>query len=251
MKTQYGRPRPAGTFSDLVEEMPSVEFSKITRSTIPLLAWWTTDSGLRELLGLLALGPPNLASFEYSVRAGCEGCGGRGKASFTDLMIEADDYVVAIEAKHTEALYQTVKSWFGEEPSENKQRVLKHWLSCCLGLSVPADSVGAVVYQMVHRAASARITAGKRTSHVVHLLFGSAHVDDYVSASKRAASLVSPNREIGFSVVNVPTEPGADYADVSRALALDGPDRLREAILVGADLFKFGAPDLRLGGTGL
>lgn len=233
MQLRYGPPR-ADDFEEIVANIPSAEFKKLTRSTIPLLCWFRDVENVSELLNRLNVGAVTQAWFERPVRAGCATCEGRGKSSFTDLMLEGDDYVLAIEAKHTENVYENVRKWLGEPASETKQKVLKHWMSCLLRIDDPPNELGELVYQMVHRAASARDVAGQRTAHVIHLLFGNAHVAQYVEASTRAQRVLGD--VVRFHVIDVTTAAGIDQA---RVVSDDRPDALRDAIINGARLFEF------------
>lgn len=164
MRYEYGTPQSHDTFEELVQRMPTSEFSKLDRSTIPLLCWWRDEAHVAELMSMLGLGSPHRTVFEYPVRSGCSRCQGRGKSSFTDVMLTTDEYVVAIEAKYREALYQTVRQWLaagGPRGGTNRRSVLHHWLSCCLGLEDRGE-YGELIYQMVHRTASAAFF-GKRS----------------------------------------------------------------------------------------
>lgn len=244
MQQRYGRPEPAATFESVLEGMPPSEFAKMTRSTVSLLAWWRGPTRRQQLFDLLGV-TPHTATFEYSVRAGCENCRGRGKSSFTDLMLEFNGGAVAIEAKHTENLYEQVSAWLGELPSDNKQKVLKHWVECCLGTAVP---VKGLVYQMVHRAASAVVAAGPLgRAHVVHLLFESSHVKQYVNASNDIARALAARTNLRFSVIEIPMQRNmSQYDRVSAELERCGPDALRDSLLdEGVELFEFGDPVLR------
>jgi len=248
MKLLFGKPLDTPTFADLVDAMPDREFQRSTRSTLALLAWWkdpTRVQGLVESLGL-SMAQHTTARFESPERAGCSTCKGRGKASFTDVMLELGDDVVAIEAKRTERLYETVKRWLRKDASANREAVLAHWLHCCLELDGPTERYENLVYQMVHRTASARRAAGTRRAHVVHLLFGDEHVADYVRESERAAALLAPNGEPRFHVVVVPTEEERDLlASVAASDDDDGADRVREALLADRPLFRFEAASVR------
>lgn len=248
MKLHLGAPVETSTFAELVDAMPDREFQRVTRSTLALLAWWRDPARVRALIDSLGLAatPHATARFESPERAGCSTCKGRGKASFTDVMLELGTDIVAIEAKRTERLYETVKSWLGKAPGANRAAVLGHWIRCCLQLDGPVEQYQDLVYQMVHRTASARRAAGSRRAHVVHLLFGDHHADEYVDASARAARLLAPNGEPRFHVVVVPTEEGNGYRDVVAACEGDGcADRVREAVLNDDTIFRFGVPFVR------
>jgi len=248
VRLHFGQPVEMTSFSDLLEAMPDTEFLGLTRSTVPLLAWWNEKEHVRAAGESLGLG--NLqagdAWFEYAVSPACASCGGHGKASFTDLLLECGDQVVAIEAKHREKPYATVGEWLGSTPSENKKRVLHHWLQCCIGSAVPSEECAALVYQMVHRTASACHVAARRgaTAQVVHLLFGSEHVGAYVRAVQALVDTLALAQRVRFAVLNIPTSDGADFGGVAVDVGLRGPDALREALVEGKRLFNFGTPQL-------
>ena len=50
---------------------------------------------------------------------------GRGRSSFTDLMIFANDVAVAIEAKFTEPRYESVATWLSGASTTNRVDVLE------------------------------------------------------------------------------------------------------------------------------
>ena len=125
----------------LVEAMPDREFQNVTRSTIPLLAFWME----RELDSKSAF------HFEYTVSSV-----GRARPSHTDLMIISPDVVVGIEGKSTEPRYPTVEKWL-DDGRPSKRTVLKHWstlISTCTGVTPSPVALDLCVYQMVHRLAS-------------------------------------------------------------------------------------------------
>lgn len=247
MKLHLGAPVDASNLADLVDAMPDREFQRVTRSTLALLAWWKDSARVEALIDRMgwARSPEATARFESPERAGCKRCNGRGKASFTDVMLDLGADVVAIEAKRTERLYETVKRWLARDTGSNRQAVLAHWLRCCLGLDGPVERYHDLVYQIIHRTASVRRAAGERHAHVMHLLFDDQHVDEYVEASARAAELLAPNGHPHFHVVVVPTDEGPGYRDVVAASEGDGgADLVREALLRDDTIFTFGQPSV-------
>ena len=248
MVLHFGRPVELTSFDALVDAMPDREFERLTRSTVPLLAWWRDEArvrGLENCLGLEDLAEGD-AWVEYAVSPHCTSCGGRGKSSYTDVLLKLDGHVVAIEAKHSEKLYATVGKWLGSPGSDNKRRVLHHWLSCCIGSTLTPLACRDLVYQMVHRTASAcHVAAHNRaaTPHVVHVLFGSEHVAEYVAAVDLLARTLA-STIIRFAVVNVRTGIGVDYDKTKLDLDARGPDALREALVTEKQLFVFGSPDM-------
>lgn len=213
MGYHFGNPRGEETFAGFIERIPQQEFSRATRSTIPLLAWWGRPESRLELADRLGVGDLAAADsfFEYPVASAGSCCGarrGRGKHSFTDLMLKARDTVLAIEAKYTEKRYPTVREWLADEgapegASDNKKRVLAHWLHAA-GSTRPASEVRDLTYQMIHRTASAcvaRQEARASVAHVVHLLFSSKHVESYAKAVRQVRDTLNLGEAVRFSVL--------------------------------------------------
>lgn len=250
MKLHLGTGAEPLSFNDLVNALPDKEFRRDTRSTVALLAWWKGGAQVAALAERLGwrLATEATARFEHREPPSCSSCPGKGKggSSATDVMLDLGDDVVAIEAKRTEPLYGTVKAWFDESPTENRQAVLAHWVRCCLSLDAPLVTYDDLEYQIVHRAASARRLAGSRRAHVVHLLFGDHHADEYIAASKRAAELLAPSGEPRFHVVVVPVDEAPAFKEVlAAAERAGGGDRVRNALLQGDPIFTFGPPSIR------
>jgi hypothetical protein len=146
------------------------------RSTVPLVAYWRDPlarfTQLLPQLGLHAAEPPKF-SFEHRVSVAA----GRGKPSYTDLMIVAPQVVIAIEAKYTEPAYETVKAWLREPRDQNRCTVLAGWLGLIdkvTAVSLTIDSVLDLPYQLVHRAASACFSLATHRA-VLYQVFDAAH----------------------------------------------------------------------------
>jgi hypothetical protein len=142
---------PYGSFEELIAHLPDDAVASPRRSTIPLIAYWRRADALATL-GLAPSGRVELR-FEHPtpVRRG------KGKASYTDLMIISDAIAVAIEAKFTEPRYETVDEWLGRAPSDNRLEVLDGWLALineATGGQCTRESVSNLPYQIVHRTAS-------------------------------------------------------------------------------------------------
>ena len=132
---------PVSSWQDLVEAMPDKEFQNVTRSTLPLVAYWI-EQGLRR---------GQAYHFEYTVPSVA-----RARPSHTDLMIVASHSAEAIEGKSTEPRYETVGEW-SAKPGALRQSALGHWLKIIRGVTKVEPASGDVdncVYQMVHRLAS-------------------------------------------------------------------------------------------------
>ncbi len=115
--------RPVDNYLALLNGVPENELDSPRRSVVPLVDFWRTPEKrvheLGELIGL-PLHPPAKLVFEYAV----EVQSGRGKASFTDLMILTGDTAVAIEAKYTEPEYENVRAWLRDPVEDNRTKVL-------------------------------------------------------------------------------------------------------------------------------
>jgi hypothetical protein len=149
-------------FEQLVKLLPPDAVASPLRSTVPLVDFWRTpESRLAQLSATIgvALRPPIELCFEYPVPVQR----GRGKASFTDLMIIANSAAVAIEAKFTEPRSETVRTWLRDPPQVNRTEVLKGWLDLirdASGTSLRVADVMGLPYQLVHRTASVCFVAG-------------------------------------------------------------------------------------------
>jgi hypothetical protein len=250
MKLRYGPP------TDLDDDFAGIvgrtkDLHTITRSTVPLLAWWR-DNAQGKLLAGVDLSNA-VARFEYAVPARCTACGGRGKASMTDVMLQFENHAVAVEGKYTEPKYETVDSWRRRgKDRENREAVLRHWchlIEKFTSASVDQSELGSVVYQTLHRAASACAAVPEAgVAHVVYLVFGRADVGNaYADDLRDAARVIDPGRRIHFSVVCVPTHEGGDFDDVARLVRAANTDEERVELMVDAlisrrDIYRFEDP---------
>ncbi|MGH9641049.1 MAG: DUF6946 family protein [Terriglobales bacterium] len=126
------------------------------RSTVPLLQFWHWPE--KRIIALMhAIGAPEASAVELAFEYPTAVREGRGKHSFTDLMGITDAAAVAIEAKYTEPQYESVASWLGPQPSENRRNVLRGWLEMVdkiVGRWVSPETVSGIPYQVIHRTAS-------------------------------------------------------------------------------------------------
>lgn len=108
MEIHYGRPQGLD-FELLLRQMPDREFRNLTRSTIPLLFYW---SDIELALDKLCRGrgvesrPFQRLCFGFPVKSA-----GRNKPSYTDVMCLSDEVVIGIEGKSTEPMYEAVEKW--------------------------------------------------------------------------------------------------------------------------------------------
>lgn len=151
-------------------QYPETEFMSPTRSTVPLLSLLKDGNRiLNKALSELHSDTASDLHLEYTVSPPI----GKGKASYTDLMVRQQGDTLAIEAKWTEPRYETVAQWRrkGKSP-KNRERVLRGWLDLIQPHSTRVlnlDDFSDAVYQMVHRAASACFNSEQ--PHLAYLHF--------------------------------------------------------------------------------
>ena len=132
------------------------EFKNLTRSTLPLRAYWNNASTVLSTIGT-ALGIDDLVNvqplFEYPTASATS----RDKASYSDVMVVSPSTAIAVEGKWTEPRYETVSKWQIRGNESNREKVLSHWLQL-IGKKAPElkqDAISQIPYQMIHRTASA------------------------------------------------------------------------------------------------
>lgn len=251
MRYRYGG-SDADDFEAIVRQ--AGDLRSLTRSTVPLLAWWR-DEAERSVVPTDARGDVT-ACFEYPVSARCSECQGKGKDSFTDVMLVSPDCAIAFEAKYTEPQYESVDKWLrGSDDRRNRERVLRHWchlIQKYTGHDVDPTALGGLVYQVVHRTASAcAVATPGRRAKVTYLLFdeGQDRRAEYDDVLRSASTLLDPNAKIEFSVLRIPTRKGDDFAQLARELAeLDGDEvaeRIAVALMSSRRVYEFEAPQHR------
>jgi len=243
-------------FGDVVEQFSSHALQKITRSTVPLLQWLGLPGNRRWLSGKLGLGSDDATDVhvEYPVRASCERCGqakGRGKVSLSDAAIRFADGSAVLEAKCTEPIYASVSEWLRGGPRDNRERVLAHW-GHLIGptLSLTGQNAGGLIYQHVHRAASAQALAqgvaeGSR-GEVVHLLFGGTDNTLYVEALKALKALLKGfGPEVGPRIWLA--EIGATLNEKAKGHERDedASQYIVETLATGGSIYDFAEPSFR------
>lgn len=238
----------------------SKAFASPCRSTVPLMSLIKDDLSLfGTMVEDCSVRGPHSYHFEYKVTAP----GSRGGPSQTDIMIFANDSVLALEAKWTEPRYQNVtkrlksrvtalsaKSATPAVDYEGRERaVINMWLallgtrSKCLSI----EDAGKTIYQMVHRAASACATT--HAPSLVYLHFSppagrsAASLDDYRADLEYLHGLVESPAGYPFYLVDLPLAPTRYfYAIKDLKKGTDETDRyVRDAIRL-TKLFKFGNP---------
>lgn len=181
-------------------------FGALTRSSIPLVDYWRTPKPNLDALSD-ALGWPRLTSAELSFERQVPVVEGRGKASFTDLMIISDAGTIAIEAKYTEPPYESVETWLTLGVAANRELVLRGWLARIgevTGVVLTAQQVESLPYQLIHRTASACSLPSPRHA-VVYQVFDPAHVEYYLDHLRTLRDLLKSTAPFHFMLLTVPT----------------------------------------------
>jgi hypothetical protein len=238
-------------FEDLVRSMPDYAFASPRRSTVPLLDFWRVPAPrLSHLEGALGIGPLEEAalSFEYPV----EVIAGKGKSSFTDLMINSATVAIAIEAKHREPSYDTCEKWLGDAQEDgNRTKVLDGWLEHLKdkdNKSLTRDHVSAFPYQLIHRTASLfSVNAANR--FLIYQVFEEGEVRASVPDLSSFQELLSDTREFHVGVMRCRFRPTDGFAHTLNSWdegRRDGlADELRQALLA-APIFKFAEPMMKV-----
>lgn len=237
--------REVDGFETLVKELGPDTFASPKRSTIPLLDYWRDpEPRLCDLWEGLGLRLPEHADLHFEHEVPTQA--GRGKSSYTDLMILAGDVAVAIEAKFTEPRYDSVGSWLGTAPTTNRRDVLEGWLRAIEAVtqtSLPRDAVSSLPYQLIHRTASV-CCAGRPKRFVVYQVFGDVPGTYYAEDLERLASAIAAQDRVIFLVLGCAFRSTEAYAKLEarwdageRNMAAD----VRDALLAGP-LLKFSQP---------
>ena len=179
--------------SELISKYGKGEFDSPFRSTIPLIELVFEEKLLKELLGY---GSNAKFVFEHETHVKK----GKGFPSCTDLVISDDGKSCFIEAKRTEPQYETVKEWLGT--STNRKDVLNGWLEyinerCKKNIQI--QDVNDIVYQMVHRFASA--CKGETKTELVYILFKPDEKDGYVQNLQKLRNLVEAKEIVPIRLI--------------------------------------------------
>ena len=243
-----------GNFGELVGCYSRDELASPFRSTVPLLSLVRDGQAmLHEIVTQCSIAEQPSLHFEFQVPPPK----GRGKASHTDLMLCAQSGCMAVEAKWTEPPYQTVREWLGDSsrPGElgrdNRHEVLSGWLSLLQPMAVRtlvAQDVMSVIYQTVHRAASACHLG--TPPQLAYLQFVSDTGVDAATHEKRLVDLRSLRVALGngksfpFRLIEIKMQPTSAFDELSRLpKGRETGSKVKEA-LTSRPLFVF--TDFRL-----
>ena len=233
------------SFEELVEQLGSDAVASPKRSTVPLLDYWRQpESRLRLLEAHLGvtLSDHTELHFEYEVPVQQ----GRGKSSYTDLMILGTDVAVAVEAKFTEPRYESVETWLAAARTTNRAEVLEGWIRAIEAGSeamVNREVVRELPYQLIHRTASV-CCVSRRRRVVVYQVFGDSPGPYYAEDLRRLASAIPARDRVSFYVVASAFHPTTTYAQLSArwdAGERDIGTDVRDALIAGP-LLEFAEP---------
>ena len=207
-----------------------------TRSSVPLLDYRRdTEKRLREIGDAIDIDLRNAPELAFEHATPVPQGQGRGKASFTDLMIITPDAAVAIEAKFKEPPYEDVRTWLRTPPEENRKQVLNGWIrliGTATRSAIAPENLLDLPYQLIHRTAS--VCGVLRPSRaVVYQLFGDESPSYYVSALSNFRKALGAITDLKFAVIVT----AASDANPER-LTPTNPDDLRCALCEGP-LFHF------------
>lgn len=243
----------------LVGMFPPGSFASPFRSTVPLV-----DMVLRAPDRLhaiaVACGAEQSSSlhFEYRVESLV-----RGNPSQTDLMVLGRGRSLAIEAKWTEPRYATVRKRLlarrssltpddmAEAVAANRRaqkRAVSSWLeplARCAPVAVTVENVTDVVYQMIHRAASACLAGDSPSLLYLHF---HAHDDPRAATLKqyrddmtKLYSALGRPEGFPFFVVEQPIVPLDSFRGIEGlGKRVPGTDAAVRAALTDGPLFAFG-----------
>jgi hypothetical protein len=245
-----GRPTP-NDLAAVLHQLPDTAFERTSRSTIPLLAYWRRPlDRLKEVFESLpaSVPPDGVLCFEYPEPSGVT----RSKASYSDLMYVSDLGRIAFEAKWTEPRYENVVTWLSKgRDQQHRRRVLDAWLDRIARFTTvrpTADRVSNLVYQLIHRTASA--CSGDDTSAVVvyQCFSDEGHQHEHVWDDLRAlAQALGPTSGLSLCAQRIPVAPTPAYHELARRCERYTPSQRAAAIRLALweqDLFTFGATEL-------
>jgi hypothetical protein len=244
---------PVEGIEELCNRMTGKALQSPHRSTVPLLS--LVEHSRPEWNSLLtSLGAPTGGTiyFEYCVASPKPG----GNPSQTDALLMSDSTVWAIEAKWTEPRYETVAKRISKPESDgaDPRMTVNGWLKYLQPFAtreLRVDDMLDVVYQVLHRAASACAvaTAHQRLPELVYLHFhpsaspNSATTNQYIFDLRHLYALLGSPAGLKFRVVEMPIKSTAAFEDIQDLdkRATESSARVKAA-LCSTPLFTFGKP---------
>lgn len=221
-----------------------------TRSTVPLLSWLKHECPMVDAV-LQETGMPAHCNLHLEYRV--EPPKGQGKGSQTDLMVISGVNTLAIEAKWTEPRYDTVCQW-RKSKGANADDVLDGWLNLLqphVQHTLQKEQFSDVVYQMVHRAASA--CAAGSNPRLAYLVFEpsddprTADIETIRDDLRRLWYLLGKPEEFPFHLIEVQlslTEAFNAIKSLQKG-SVETEEIVRKALRSDAKLFAFGEPSVK------
>lgn len=207
--------RTVSSFEELVSQLGAGAFASPKRSTVPLLDYWRVpDPRLRDIAARLGVSWADDFELHFEYEVGVRR--GRGKSSYTDLMILGDDVAVAIEAKFTEPKYRSVSTWRALGQKKNREDVLDGWIQAIEAVTestIDREIVNGLPYQLIHRTASV-CCVKRRKRFVVYQVFGGSPAPYYIEDLRRLASAIATRDRVSFVVVGTAFHPTTAYAQL-------------------------------------
>jgi hypothetical protein len=260
----YYNKTPIDSVDSLLSNFKGKALRSPMRSTVPLLNMALhAESHLASVVGRCGAEPESELRFEYEASSGS----GSSRPSQTDLMVLGDSRAVAVEAKWTESPYESVARRLlrrtklrKEDPTaealaldrEHQEAEVRAWLAILQPLafeSLTTARMAGIVYQMIHRAASA-VATGLSPS-LVYLHFDDAETQFGASSKIYKADLARLYQRLGrpasfrFYLATQPIERTAIFQTIeglSRTLSSTSA-AVCEAIKAGP-LFIYGEADI-------
>jgi len=238
----WGKSEATG-FTELLNLIPDAVLASPRRSVVPLVDFCRyPDQALKSISGVtgIHIGATANLCFEYAVSVQQ----GRGKPSYTDLVILTPETAIVIEAKYTEPQYETVLSWLRDPREPNRMAVLEGWLKLInrvAGRMVVVDDILDLPYQLVHRCASACHSELQQRA-IIYLIFGKTVPEHYREHAKRLDVILSAPGTIPIFVLSCPVTALPQYHRVVQ-LWDAGQRKLSDAVrqtLAEGPAFKFG-----------
>jgi hypothetical protein len=250
----------------LIHRFPKGAFASPFRSTVPFFALakdaWPTFA---KLVSACDASPDFTTHFEFKVAAP----GVKGNPSHTDAMIVSPTSALAIEAKWTEPRYKTVSKHVESRVAQlcrskkisglqndlahraAQRAIVEAWLSLIKPITkvqLDFDDVQGVVYQMIHRAASACALERQGKLAYLHFQTHQSHPSESASATYRSDlthlfNLLGKPENFPFYLVEIrmwPTPAFERIKDLPRGEA-STHEKVRRAILE-SELFEFDEP---------
>jgi hypothetical protein len=233
---------------DLIESFGEGALASPFRSTVPLLSLIKDASAkLETILGHCGVVGDIVVDLESEVHSPAVG----DRPSFTDAMVFHRNGSLAIEAKWTEPMYESVARRLKRKRSngQDSTEYIEGWVTLLSGRSskpIHLNHFLPSTYQLLHRAASACGACQDGCPSLAYLHFSSpestgARGDAYVKALSDFHRLLGSPEAFPFYVVEIPIT-GTTAFDAIRGLKKGQKDtgrRVKEALMSG-QLFELG-----------